>query len=79
MWSRLERHYSLLRAYGTMSCPCKSCKACDVERAEKLAALGDWLVARSMLGKNANTTSSMLIRKLNKIGIIDTEKYELWL
>jgi hypothetical protein len=60
-----------------MSCHCKSCKACDEERAEKLVALGYWLVNRE--GKNGATTSSMLIRKLNKIGIIDTDKYELWL
>ena len=51
-----------------MSCPCKSCKASDEERAEKLAALGAWLVNRE--GKNGATTSSMLVRKLIKIGII---------
>jgi hypothetical protein len=60
-----------------MSCPCKACKDANKERAEKLAALGAWLVNRE--GKNGATTSSILVRKLNKIGIIDTEKYELWL
>lgn len=54
-----------------MSCPCESCKACDEERAKKLVALGKWLVNRE--GKNGETTSSMLVRKLTKIGVIDHE------
>ena len=57
-----------------MSCNCESCKASDKERAEKLAALGRWLVNRE--GKNGATTSSMLVRKLTKIGIIDIEPWE---
>ena len=52
-----------------MSCPCESCKASNEERAEKLVALGAWLINRE--GKNGATTASMLKRKLIKIGIID--------
>ena len=58
-------------------CPCETCKACDEELAENLAMVGAWLVNRE--GKNGATTASMLRRKLIKIGIIDTDKYELWL
>ena len=54
-----------------MSCCCETCKASDEERAEKLVALGTWLVNRE--GKDGATTSSMLVRKLIKIGIIQYE------
>lgn len=60
-----------------MSCNCTSCKACDIELANKLATLGDWLVNRE--GKNGATTASMLMRKLIKIGIIQIDREELWL
>jgi len=43
-------------------------------RAKQLADLGTWLVNRE--GKNGATTSSMLVRKLTKIGIIDIEPWE---
>lgn len=59
-----------------MSCSCTSCKACDEELAEKLAALGAWLVNRE--GKNGATTATMLKRKLIKIGIIQIDREELW-
>jgi len=57
-----------------MSCPCESCKAHDEERARKLVALGAWLVGRE--GKNGATTTSILLRKLRKIGVLDTEPWE---
>ena len=52
-----------------MSCQCESCKAHDTEKLEKLYSLGKWLQRRLEEGKNVNTTTSMLIRKLKKIGI----------
>ena len=58
-----------------MSCNCESCKAYDDERAKSLEALGAWLVGRK--GKNGATTSSILRRKLIKIGVIDPDR-EPW-
>lgn len=54
-----------------MSCNCDTCREADEERAEKLVKLGHWLVNRE--GKNGATTTSMLIRKLRKIGVLDGE------
>jgi hypothetical protein len=56
-----------------MSCNCTSCKAADEELAEKLAALGAWLVNRE--GKNGATTATMLRSKLIKLGIIDNHTW----
>ena len=57
-----------------MTCPCQSCSDYDKEQMRKLGKLGEWLVKRASEGRNAETTSAMLKRKLIKLQIITQDE-----
>ncbi len=54
-----------------MSCHCKHCKAADDCERDKLKEIATWLSKRVSGDHNADTTRTMLKRKLIKMGIIE--------